>query len=225
MVFSGKYTFIMPVFVSNFPYPLNIEDLSLILQHDEESVIELLLYIDANSNTPPTPDFVKFLVKIDEPRIDKLILNILQSYFDKFEGGSKRWRGRRIIKLWRDAFRQALRTCVHKKLTVAIPVIEQVLLRYEPDNIKSDCITSLNKLGSKNILEMYVKLLNDGSEQIRKKAVQKLIKQKKNYDEIVKLILDEYKKPELLYSGKRSIKQVLSDINTEKSLQALSLYQ
>lgn len=204
---------------------VHIEDLNLILQHDKESVIELLLYIDSNSDTPPSADFIKFLVKIDDPRIDKIVLNILQGYFDKFKGGSKQWRGRYIIKPWRDAFRQALRTCALKKLTAAIPVIEQVLLRYEPDNIKSDCMMSLNKLGHQNMLGIYVKLLSDGSEQMRKKAMQKLTKQKKHYDEIVNIIVEEYRKPELPYSGRNSIKAILSEMNTQNSLQALSFYQ
>ena len=149
---------------------------------------------------------VTLLETMEAPETDDLLIKDLERYVQQLKGGSKRWRAK-VLKYWRASIRKTIQAVSRRRLKLAVPHLETIILRYEPENIKLDCIDALLNISDEINTEVLVKLLEDHFPGVRNRASNQLIQMSEQCEVIVTQLVKsiaEQEKPKDRHLAKRT---------------------
>lgn len=169
------------------------EILQLLRIYDPQRTIEQVVRTLSQESRFHSETSVALLEAMKAPEADDLLIKDLERYVQRFERGSKWWRGR-IMSYWRESIRRTVQVVARHRLETAEHYLATIVLRYEPENVKLDCMDALISIGGKTVVEVFVKLLDDRFAKVRNKASRHLLEMNQRdtiVTEIIKSISEQ----------------------------------
>jgi hypothetical protein len=163
---------------------IDIELLRLAWTYDPQVTIEKVVHELSGEKYLHNEKTVLLLEMMEAPETDDLLIKDLAKYIRHFEEGSKRWSGGGIP-YWRQEVKCIIGAAGRRRIKAAVPHLRTIALRYEPDNLKLECMDALASIGGKTVIQVLVKLLEDKSKRIRDKASRSLLDMKQQRDTVV----------------------------------------
>jgi energy-coupling factor transporter ATP-binding protein EcfA2 len=152
--------------------------LRLLREYDPERTVDEIVAALKKETRYHRSESIAFLESVEAPEADDLLVANIQRYADKFEKGSKTWRGR-SLRYWRKSLMDTVDAAARRKLSAVLPSLITIVLRHEPANVKLSCVEAIAAMGSeKENWPAFVRLLNDRSAQVRKACAKHLSKMK-----------------------------------------------
>jgi HEAT repeat protein len=185
---------------------VDTEILQLLRIYDPRRTIEKVVHAVGQEKRFYRELSVTLLEAMEAPEADDLLIKDLERYVQQLEGGSKSWRGG-ILKYWRKSIRKTIQAVSRRRLRSAVPHLETIVLRYEPENIKLDCIDALLSISDEINCEVLVKLLEDHFPSVRNRASKQLIQMSEQREVIVTELIKsitEQEEPKYRHQAKRN---------------------
>lgn len=206
----------------------DFREIAILYPYDKDATMNILTNSLASHSTRflLSKSALDLLGNIDDPRINQVFIEVVQSHLSKFHGGSNMWTGR-SKKHDYSLLQTALKHISSRKILEAVPLIEEISTSAEPNYIIDDCITCLLAIdaNSDSLMKTNVRLLDDKSQKLASKAKSILEKQIDKHEEIVSYIKYYYSHNEMIRYGKKRIITLLKKINTARSLELANLYK
>lgn len=148
--------------------------LQILRVYDPERTISEVVRVISKLDHYSSESTLSFLESLEAPETDELVVSDLKRYAEKFVGGSKRWHGR-SLRYWRKAVHRAVLVASRRKLAGAVPYLNKIALRSEPENLKLASLDALAAIDGNEAIPTFVGLLASPSAVMRRRAMKHLI--------------------------------------------------
>ena len=191
------------------------EVLRLLRVYDPQRTIEAVVHTLSQERRFHSKLSTALLEAMEAPEADELLIKDLERYIQKYRRGG-------VGSSWRDLIRNTIQVVGRRRLEEAVPLLATIALRYEPENVKLDCVDALVSIGGKSVAEVFVKLLDDHFTKVRTRAAKHLLEMHQHREMIVSMIIEAIREQEVWGQPHQAKRRdaMKRKINTLRSLRA-----